>query len=391
MNILFMSQLYPVSKDHYAFEKVSDALHMFVRDWIKTENVMVIRPLVTSLNPFKVYKYDPSKIKPGELEMDGVIIGKVRSLRLPFFEIYEYNRVFRYISKKSFRPDVIVAHLNESIFIAERLARKFDCPLISGIHMSDLDFFKYPLAGWRLKRTLRKSTACACRSKPIRDRFIEQMPEMGSRCFTANSGIDPGIIIDLDQAIDRVRNWKNTGNISFVTVSYLEKRKKIDLNLYALASLPDDLDWKYLLVGDGEERQYLETLASDLGIADRVLFKGFVPREEALSFMEQSDVFIMVSDRETFGLAYLEAMAKGNIVIGACRWGVDGIIENGENGFLCEVDDVEALKRVLQVIVVKMPIKSLESMVTKSINDVKMYSCENASRNYLDNIRGNVK
>jgi len=60
----------------------------------------------------------------------------------------------------------------------------------------------------------------------------------------------------------------------------------------------------------------------------------------------------MVSAPETFGLAYLEAMAKGCIVIGAIGHGVDGIIQHQKNGFLVEPGDKDALKKVLDEILV---------------------------------------
>ena len=49
--------------------------------------------------------------------------------------------------------------------------------------------------------------------------------------------------------------------------------------------------------------------------------------------MEESDVFAMVSSPETFGLVYIEAMAKGCVTIGSKGEGIDGVIVNNENGF----------------------------------------------------------
>ena len=59
--------------------------------------------------------------------------------------------------------------------------------------------------------------------------------------------------------------------------------------------------------------------------------------------IRNADCFVMVSSREAFGLVYLEAMAKGCIVIGTKGQGIEGIVKHGENGFLCKARDVNEL------------------------------------------------
>lgn len=58
----------------------------------------------------------------------------------------------------------------------------------------------------------------------------------------------------------------------------------------------------------------------------------------------------MISRSETFGLVYLEAMARGCITIASWREEFDGIIEDGMNGFLCEAGDSEDFARVIKKI-----------------------------------------
>ena len=58
-------------------------------------------------------------------------------------------------------------------------------------------------------------------------------------------------------------------------------------------------------------------------------------REEVIRQMDNHDVFVMISRNETFGLVYLEAMARGCITIASRNEGFDGVIEHGVNGFLC--------------------------------------------------------
>jgi glycosyltransferase involved in cell wall biosynthesis len=88
---------------------------------------------------------------------------------------------------------------------------------------------------------------------------------------------------------------------------------------------------------------FLTTKVKTLGLSDKVHFMGERAREEILSFLKLADIFIMVSAPETFGLVYLEAMAKGNIIIGCKNNGIDGIIVDRKNGFLVEARNVEHL------------------------------------------------
>ena len=103
----------------------------------------------------------------------------------------------------------------------------------------------------------------------------------------------------------------------------------------------DDLAVKLLLVGDGPDRVPAERHARDLGVYDDIRFLGKQdPIEEILSI---SDVFLMPSGSETFGLAALEAMACEVPVVATDVGGLPELIVDGETGYLCPLDDVDAL------------------------------------------------
>lgn len=98
-----------------------------------------------------------------------------------------------------------------------------------------------------------------------------------------------------------------------VTVGHLVARKGHADVLRALARLPDS---RYLIVGDGPERDPLERLAAELRVAGRVEFAGQLPHQEALRRARRASVFVMPSVDEAFGVAYVEAMAAGLPAIG---------------------------------------------------------------------------
>jgi N-acetyl-alpha-D-glucosaminyl L-malate synthase BshA len=99
-------------------------------------------------------------------------------------------------------------------------------------------------------------------------------------------------------------------------------------------------DVKLLLVGDGPERVPTERKARELGVYDDIRFLGKQdPIEEILSI---SDVFLMPSGSETFGLAALEAMACRVPTVVSDVGGLPELVDDEETGFLCPVGDVEA-------------------------------------------------
>jgi glycosyltransferase involved in cell wall biosynthesis len=136
-----------------------------------------------------------------------------------------------------------------------------------------------------------------------------------------------------------------------LSVSNLIGLKGIDLNLRALAVIArnrPELAWTYRVVGDGMERRNLEALARTLGIAGRVTFLGTLPREETLREFADCDIFSLPSWGESFGIVYLEAMARGRPVIGVRGMGASDIVTHEVDGLLVEPHDVNTLTMALE-------------------------------------------
>lgn len=98
---------------------------------------------------------------------------------------------------------------------------------------------------------------------------------------------------------------------------------------------------KLLMVGDGPDRSETEKMARKLGICQHVRFLG--KQEKIEEVLSVSDLFVMPSGSETFGLAALEAMSCGVPVISSNIGGLPELNIHGKTGFLCEVDDVDAM------------------------------------------------
>ena len=100
-------------------------------------------------------------------------------------------------------------------------------------------------------------------------------------------------------------------------------------------------DFIFLLVGDGPEKQYMENRAKTEGLEDMVYFAG--KQNNVVPYIQASDVGILPSKRESFGLALLEAMACKLPVIGSNVGGIPEVINDGVSGFLFNYKDIGQL------------------------------------------------
>jgi N-acetyl-alpha-D-glucosaminyl L-malate synthase BshA len=100
---------------------------------------------------------------------------------------------------------------------------------------------------------------------------------------------------------------------------------------------------KLLLIGDGPDRSQAEWLAVQKGIQKHVLFLG--KQDQIREKLAISDVLLMPSELESFGLAALEGMACEVVPIATRTGGVPEVIEHGVNGFMADVGDVETMAR----------------------------------------------
>jgi glycosyltransferase involved in cell wall biosynthesis len=106
------------------------------------------------------------------------------------------------------------------------------------------------------------------------------------------------------------------------------------------------LDARLVIVGEGGEREALERLASDLGIADRVTLPGW--QADVRGYFEAMDVFALSSRREGLPNVLLEAMALEVPVVATRVNGVPRLVQDGRNGFLVEPGDLDGLTTALR-------------------------------------------
>ncbi len=126
-------------------------------------------------------------------------------------------------------------------------------------------------------------------------------------------------------------------------VSNFRKVKRVEDVLHTFVKVNEVIPSKLLLVGDGPERANIDMLCRKYGLCDRVIMIGKV--RDTSHVLEISDLFLLPSETESFGLAALEAMAKSVPVISSNTGGIPEVNIHGKTGFLSNVGDVDDMAK----------------------------------------------
>ncbi len=162
-----------------------------------------------------------------------------------------------------------------------------------------------------------------------------------------------------------------------VHTSNFRKVKRVDDVVRIFDKVRQHIPAKLLLVGDGPERKPIESLCRELRTCDDIRFLGKLEQvEEVLSV---ADLFIMPSEKESFGLAALEAMACEVPVISSNAGGIPELNVNGKTGFLSDVGDVDDM--VKNALTILDP-ANLETFKKNALARAKEFDIENILPRY---------
>ncbi len=131
------------------------------------------------------------------------------------------------------------------------------------------------------------------------------------------------------------------GERILVHLSNFRSVKRAPDAVRVLAQVRDKIPARLLLIGDGQDRPQALHLAKTLGVEQDVLFLG--KQDDVVSLLAVSDLVLLPSEEEAFGLAALEGMACGVPVIATKVGGVPEVVEDGKCGFLLPVGDIEGM------------------------------------------------
>lgn len=250
---------------------------------------------------------------------------------------------------KTTQPDLIWAHTDPCLF-ASVLGRKMSSvkvPVAWSIHNEPSYKGKKRLY---LNPMLRECAGVHAISHGVARsliRIIPAFPDLVSKVFVIDYPFDTARISSLAQK-PTDHKWlaldQSAGKCPklVIAASQLIKRKNIELLIRAFSSVLRMTDARLIILGEGDRRGVLESLARELKVDHAISMPGFV--ENPYPFMAKADLFVMSSNTEGFGRVLMEALICGSPVVSTdCKSGPREVLEDGRWGRLVPVDDEAAL------------------------------------------------
>lgn len=365
MKILFITDLYPIK---WGEKNTPKTLHNFVYEWIREGNsVDVVKPNFM----FNSFLRKKPFYKTGFYKFDDVRIFNVNYLTPFLFDIEDkLSKEFDFNLY-----DVIIAHMPSGEIFANKLAKKYNKPLVCGVHCSDIAVLKNPIYKFyfcsQLKDAYQNAHKIACRSNVLERKFLEILPEYKEKVFLAPSGISENMKYE--------RTFHLNSLTKVVTCANLIKRKNIDKLILAVKDL-DGFELK--IIGDGPESSRLRKIVKKNHLENKVEFTENLDKTEVLTHLKNSHIFVLPSVSETFGMVYLEAMANGCVAVCTKNDGIDGIIKDGENGFLTE----PTVKGIEETLLRIKNTSDLNKIVENAYETINHLTPEICAKNYLENL-----
>ena len=315
---------------------------------------------------------------------DGVDI-HCRTMRklIPHSE-YSHSKIMRTVDMISKfcdvygTPDVFIGHWhNPQLEVLAELKKKYGIKTCLVLHENR--FTMHEIYKDRLLTLLSNIDVIGFRNPTAKADYINRYG-MPKSSFIAYSGVSTQF---LEAGANSSPSFEN-GVKDFAFVGSLIARKHPAEIVKALDSVYNEEHYSMKYIGDGAEKANIEAAIKPSSNGD-IIFTGRITREDIIEQLKSSQVFVMISRHEIFGLVYLEAMALGLIPIGSKNEGIDGIIKDGENGFLCEAGNHTELANIISRIK-SMPKSELERISRNAKQTAREYSDKAVAKQYLENV-----
>lgn len=332
MNILVYTHHYPAPEE-LGLVKDTKVIHYFAKMLMeKGHRVQVVylfyRPikkialshLVNLLPKYKDYTYEGVPVHLIEYQM--------LTPRRVYPEDFQAKLINAHLKKMkakwNFAADKVFIHFPTTFTgLTETLA---GCPCVLGdFHNMDIAFLQERDPKGRMLSFIRQIPTWGYRNRSVRNYMTRTLRAVPVPVYT---GIDASLLAP--PAFIEEKKLESAHPLRILYAGQLIPLKNVDCLIRAFKQL--SFEAELTIIGEGSERKALMQLAAD---DPRITFTDWLPREEVLDHMRRADVFAMVSSPETYGLVYLEAVAQGCVAIASRGEGFDGLIEDGQNGFLC--------------------------------------------------------
>ena len=274
-----------------------------------------------------------------EYEIDGM---PIVAFNFPFGPLFPnlrrklaklaFDRVFRLVTIHYGIPDLVHVHFGDMATCVDETCKRNGVPFVLTEHSSSINQEYIPERELKPLRKAYQDASAVIAVSSVLSKRINQF-------FNVHSIVIPNII---DFSVFTSKKQAHP-SFQFVSAGNIKKEKGFDILVSAFQIMREKgFDVRLLIMGDGPEKTSLETMVRNAKMSDYVSFYGKYTREDFAFELTKSDVFVLPSRGETFGVVYVEAMASGVPVIATACGGPEDFVEEG-NGLLVSVDDISGL------------------------------------------------
>ncbi|MBO9128222.1 N-acetyl-alpha-D-glucosaminyl L-malate synthase BshA [Bacillus sp. 165] len=244
------------------------------------------------------------------------------------------------------REKLDVLHVHYAIphavcaYLAKQMAGE-DLKIVTTLHGTDITVLGYdPSLTGLIQFGIEKSDYVTAVSQSLVEQTYELI-EPKQEIHTVYNFIDNRVYRKKDTSYLKEEYGIKEDEKVIIHVSNFRKVKRVQDVIQSFDLIQKEVPSKLLLVGDGPEYTLLAKLVKERKLEDKVLFLG--KQENVEDLFSISDLKLLLSEKESFGLVLLEAMACGVPCIGTRIGGIPEVIEDGRTGYICELGDIEQI------------------------------------------------
>jgi glycosyltransferase involved in cell wall biosynthesis len=289
---------------------------------------------VRSIRRWRKWGFESFKKDDVQIEAINIPCGRIPNSLLNKIKLFGLRKLYKKIEKKYSKPDIVHAHFLTYGNISIKVFDNQNIPVLLTEHLSamnskvltpyllNIGIDTYP----KLDKLITVSNALAVN---IEDKF-------GIKAIMVPNMVDTS-------SFNFVEQVKEGADFTFISTGGLISRKGMDMLIDSFhTAFKENRTVKLYIFGEGPERIKLEKLIDDYKLNEQVFLMGVADRKEIADKMHESNCFVLASRLETFGVAYIEALATGLPVLATKCGGPEEFVHK-DNGILIEVDDTNAL------------------------------------------------
>jgi glycosyltransferase involved in cell wall biosynthesis len=247
------------------------------------------------------------------------------------------------------QPNILHSHGYKSNFYAWKALSGWNMPWIVTNHGKRVGM-KLKVYNWLNIFFMKKAAKIVAVSQVLADEMIKQGIS-STKIVVIDNGVDLQRFTDLRENNDLRKSFGLNGKNKIIgTVGSMTEEKGHIYLIEAASKVVDAYpECRFLIVGDGGQRQFLEEKTAELGLNDKVIFTG--SRRDVPEILSMLDIFVFPSLKEGLPMAVLEAMASKIPVVATSVGGIPKVLENGISGIIIQPKDSQSIADAIMRII----------------------------------------